>query len=115
MAETKFRIDVYHHFGPTDVSVDAALKSMERRLMSALSDKIAEVSTSVDAAIERVQVDVADQQAKIADLERMVAQGTATQADLDALDALRAKVDALDPVKPDVLPADPETGPSPTE
>lgn len=72
--------------------------------MSELSDKITSVGASLDAAIARVQEDVTALHTKIAELEAMVAAGTATAEDMAALDMLRAKLDALDPVKPDVLP-----------
>jgi len=72
--------------------------------MSVLSDAIAAATTSVDAAISRVTTDVSSLKAQIATLEAEVAGGTATQADLDALAALTAKVNGLDPTVPDVLP-----------
>lgn len=72
--------------------------------MSALSDAITAVGTSVDAATVRVQTDVAAFQQKIADLQAIIDSGTYTQADVDALAALQAKVDAIDPTSPVVLP-----------
>jgi primosomal protein N'' len=71
--------------------------------MSALSEKLAALSAAADEAIARVQVDVDDLKAKIAELE---AKAT-TDQDLEALDALKAKLDALDPTKPDTLPEEP--------
>lgn len=70
--------------------------------MSALSDKIAETTVAMDAAIARVQEDVAALRQQIADLETRVAQNP-TPEDLAALDALKAKADALDPVVNAVL------------
>lgn len=70
------------------------------RLMSALSDQIAEVKTSTDESIARVQADVTDLQAQIDDLKAKVA----TPEDLAALDAIQARLDGLDPVKPTTLP-----------
>lgn len=72
--------------------------------MSALSDKLAEVQTSLTAAVSRVQEDVARLQAKIAELEALVASGGATPEDLATLDSLKATLDAIDPTKEDTLP-----------
>jgi hypothetical protein len=104
-----FRLEVYHHFVG-----DPRLEAVERKLdillakgdqiMSVLSDKIASVKSSLGAAVQRVQDDVAAQNAKIEELKARVAQGGATAEDLAALDELQATADALDPVKPDVLP-----------
>lgn len=65
--------------------------------MSALSDKIAEVSSKVDTATSRVQTDVASLKQQISDLQAQIAAGGASQADLDALTALESKLDAIDP------------------
>ena len=80
--------------------------------MSLLSDKIAELNTSVDAAVQRVQDDVTAFGVKIADLEAKVAAGSASPAEIQALDDLKAKIDAIDPTKPEVLP-EPEPTPEP--
>jgi len=82
---------------------DQKLEALEDRIMSKLSDKLAEVEASQDAALARVQEDVAAQAAKIADLEAKVAEGTATAEDLATLDRIKAKNDALDPIKPDTI------------
>ena len=81
----------------------SSLRAMEV-LMSALSDKIAEVTTSVDAALVRVQDDVTTLQTKIAELQAQVDAGLATPEDIAALDALKVKADALDPISPTTLP-----------
>lgn len=81
-------------------------------IMSLLSDKIAELNTSVDAAVQRVQDDVTAFGVKIADLEAKVAAGSASPAEIQALDDLKAKIDAIDPTKPEVLP-EPEPTPEP--
>jgi predicted nucleic acid-binding Zn-ribbon protein len=81
----------------------ADLKALEHRLMSALSDKIAEATAKVDAATARVQTDVAALKKQIADLQAKVDAGGATQADLDAIQALEDKVDALDPTSPGTI------------
>lgn len=83
------------------------LEAFGDRLMSILSDKIDAATASTDAAIVRVQTDVAALNAKIVELQTLVDSGGATQADLDALDALKAKVDALDPSSPVVIPPSP--------
>ena len=100
------------------------LDSLEAK-MSQLSDAIAaakasadSASTSLDAAIGRVQVDVdafkaqmATMQAKIDELQALVDAGGATPADIQALadlkaelDAHKAKLDALDPTNPATIP-----------
>lgn len=71
--------------------------------MSAISDAIAATDASVDAATARVQSDIATLKQEIVDLEAQVAAGTATQADLDALAALKVKVDAIDPATPSTI------------
>ena len=82
-----------------------ALQQKGLAAMSQLSDAIAAVGASLEAALVRVDEDVQALQAKITELEALVAQGTATPEDLAALAALQAKLDALDPTKPDTLPA----------
>jgi hypothetical protein len=81
----------------------AALERLETRLMSMLSDKIAKMNASLDAALGRVLGVVEAFHARIADLEADVTNGVATADDLAALDALRSRIDALDPTKPAVL------------
>ncbi len=68
--------------------------------MSKLSDAIAAGDAAADAALARVQADVATLRAKIAELQALVDAGTATQADFDALAALKAKIDGIDPTSP---------------
>ena len=81
-----------------------AVRQEGTAIMSVLSDKIADVGASVDAAATRVQEDVATLQQQIADLEAQVSQGTATPEDLAALDALKVKLDQIDPLTPTTLP-----------
>ena len=67
----------------------------EEAIVSAISDKIAEVGAEV-AALEAS--DAASAQSvtdAFARLEALIAAGGASQADLDALDALKVRVDAL--------------------
>jgi hypothetical protein len=73
----------------------------QEELMSALSDKIAEVQSSVDESIVRVTEDVADLNAQIEALRQKVT----TPEDIAALDAIKAKTDGLDPVQAATLPA----------
>jgi hypothetical protein len=80
------------------------------QLMTALSDKIAEVNTHADAAAQRVLDDVATLNAKIDELKTEVAGGTATPEDIAALDALEKKIDGIDPAKP-APPPPPPAGP----
>lgn len=80
------------------------LKDLESRIMSKLSDKIAEVRAAVDEAVGRVQADVADLQSQIDALQAKVDEGTATEADIAALESIKADLAALDPTRPEVLP-----------
>ena len=72
--------------------------------MSVLSDAIAKVNASTDAAIARVTTDVAALQAQIAALQAQIDAGGASPADIQALADLQAKLDALDPTSPTTLP-----------
>jgi hypothetical protein len=99
--QTRYRVDVHHHF-PEGL---AALLTKGDQIMSVLSDKIAAVGSSLDAALGRVQGDVGTLTQKVAELEALVAAGGATLEDIAALEAIQAKLDALDPVKPETLPA----------
>ncbi len=103
----------FHHRLP-DGLMRAALKRLETRLMSVLSDKIAETNASFDAALGRVQGVVEALHSKVADLEADVAKGVATADDLAALDAFRDRIDALDPTNSAILPDGPADGSSPT-
>lgn len=97
------------HESPQGTSPWATLddiNALGESIVSQLSDKIAAASTATDAAISRVQSDVTDLQAKVAELQAIVDAGGASQADLDALDALKSKLDGLDPVSPVTLPPD---------
>ncbi len=82
--------------------------------MSVLSDKIAEMNASLDAALGRVQGVVEALHSRVADLEADIAQGVVSPVDLAALNALRNRIDALDPTKPAVLPEGPVEVASPT-
>jgi chromosome segregation ATPase len=108
-----------------DALILKLLELQEARIMSVLSDKIAEVNDAIDAsnlaadeAIARVKDDVDDLReevatltAKVAELQAAVDAGTATPEDLAALDMLKAKqsdlkgkLDALDPTISATLP-----------
>lgn len=84
--------------------LDQSIRAEGDKIMSALSDKIAVVGTAVDDAATRVQTDVASLKAQIAALQAQVDAGGASQADLDALDALKTKLDQIDPATPTTLP-----------
>lgn len=71
--------------------------------MSALSDKIAELSTHVDTATTRVTADVASLKAQIATLQTTIDSGGATAEDLAALQTLEDRLDQIDPATPAVL------------
>ena len=80
--------------------IDLMLTNLETRLMSELTDKIAEAVTSFDAAQVRVETAVAELRAQIEDLRTKAV----TPEDLAALTGLDTKIDALDPRLPEVLP-----------
>ncbi len=79
------------------------LTELEAKIMSELSDAIAEATASADDAIVRVQDDVAALNTQIAELQAKVDAGVATPEDIAAIKALTAKTNALDPVKPQTL------------
>lgn len=86
------------------------LDLQKEQIMSALSDKIAEIAASQDEAFDRVQADVADLQSQIDALKDKVTK----PEDIAALDTIMAKNKAMDPYKPDVLPEPPpEPNPNP--
>lgn len=91
----------------------ADLKALGDTIMSVLSEKIAAATASTDQAIARVQGDVTTLTAKVAELQALVDQGTATPADLAALDDLKTKLDALDPTSTTTLPPTPTNPPTP--
>lgn len=72
--------------------------------MSVISDKIAEVRSSFDAAVVREVAEDADHAAKIAELQALVDAGGATPADVAALAELKTIADGLNPTSPVVLP-----------
>ncbi len=95
------RIDLYiHNDGPYATLDD--LKRIEDK-MSVLSDDIAAATAAADSAIARVTAEITALQAQIATLQ---ANPGATQADLDAITALKAKLDLLvnTPVPPPSAP-----------
>ncbi len=103
------------HIARVEVYVDgvtaADLALLETRLMSVLSDKIAEVNIAYQGALDRVMEDVTALKDRIGVLERLVANGGATAADMAALEELRNRLNALDPHTPETLPP---TAPDPT-
>lgn len=91
-------------------TLKSTLTPLLEAAVSALSDKIAAVETSVDDAIARVQADVATLQAKIDELQAKVDSGTATAEDVAALERVAAKLAALDPVQDATIDEVPEGG-----
>jgi hypothetical protein len=87
------RVDVYHHFVP-----DPTLATLED-LVSQLSDKIAELTTTVNQTKDRVTNTIATMQATIDDLRSRAS----TPEDFAALDSLQATLNALDPTNPATL------------
>lgn len=91
------RIDIVvtHHFPDGGDPTNTDFRKLEV-LMSVVADRIAEVKTSFDAAIARLQAEAV------------------TQADLDALDALKAQADQIAPeVTPAPTPAPDPNAPAP--
>lgn len=77
---------------------------LEVSIMSVLSEKIAELGVKVDEAIAREGAEDAataaekeSMQAEINRLQALVDAGGATQADLDALEALKVKIESINP------------------
>lgn len=81
-----------------------------RKIVSVLSDLIAEVDNEATLALARVSGDVAKLQAKIDELEAK--SDSPTPADLAALQALKAKIAAIDPTNPAVVPTPAPVDPS---
>lgn len=77
--------------------------------MADLQAALDNLEAKIDAETTQVQTKVAALDAKIAELQALVDAGTATQAQIDQLARLTAKVDAIDPTEPtttsDVPPA----------
>jgi uncharacterized coiled-coil protein SlyX len=73
--------------------------SKGEQLMSVISDKLASLQTSADAATTRVTADIQALRDQIAALNT----NAATPEDLAKIDALQAQLDALDPTNPAVL------------
>jgi len=87
-------VDVQHHFSDDGgEALDRRVRMMKEEIMSVVSDKIAEVKASFDAAVARLQAEAV------------------TQADLDALDALKSQADSIAP-EPAPAPT-PEPAPEP--
>lgn len=106
------RHDVYFH--PADGSTSARLQRIEEAV-SQLSDRIANLTRSADAAISRVQSDVTKLRQQVDDLQAKVDQGGATAKDVADLEALQAKLDALDPVQDATLEDVPAPTPAPDQ
>jgi hypothetical protein len=88
------------------INVEVGLSSEAQGwIMSLLSDAIAKVQSSTDAATTRVQTDIAGLRDQIVKLQAQIDAGGATAADLAALAALQAQVDAIDPTNVATLPS----------
>ncbi len=72
------------------------LERMEWKL-SNLSDEIAALGTTVTDAEARVSTDVQALRDRIAELEAIIAAGSATPEDIAALEALRQRIANIDP------------------
>jgi uncharacterized coiled-coil protein SlyX len=82
----------------------ALLQRKEARDMGKILDALGGLEIETDAAIARVQADVADLKAKIVDLQAQVDAGTAEPGAVEKIAELQAKLAALDPTVPAVLP-----------
>ncbi len=71
--------------------------------MSAISDAIAAVNASADAEIARVGAKEDALRQQVIDLQAQIDAGTASQADIDALAAVKAKLDVIDLDNPATL------------
>ena len=92
-------ITVVHliRFDPPIVGVSLAeLLAMEARIMSKLSDTLAELKTAMDGATVRVNTDLAALNDTIAGLLAQIDAGTATDADFTLLSELLDSAKALD-------------------
>jgi cob(I)alamin adenosyltransferase len=94
-------------FGPIVLNGTMDLTALMERVMSALSDKLAELDTHltttearVSAANAGLKQQITDLQQQLADLQAQVAAGGATQADLDKIAELESRIDALDAAAP---------------
>jgi len=76
----------------------------EMKAMGAITDLIGELDGELDAAKARIDEDVANYEARIAQLQQQVADGTATPEDIANLALLIEKVKGLDPTNPNVFP-----------
>jgi len=75
--------------------------------MSKISDLIAECKVELAGVQARIIEDVANYEARIAQLQQQVDEGTATPQDLADLAELKATLAGLDPTNPNVLPTVP--------
>jgi cob(I)alamin adenosyltransferase len=93
-------VPVTFTFGPLVLNGTMDITALMERIMSVLSDKLAELDTHLTTAETRVSADLADLKQKLADLQAQVAAGGATQADLDKIAELESRIDALDQAAP---------------
>jgi ABC-type transporter Mla subunit MlaD len=125
MANLTADLNVYHYFSPDPAQLGTLIADLTARvaqleaLMTAFADKIAEVNTKLDQAIERSRAE----DALVASLEQQVADLKArppadmTQADLDSLQALEDKLDSIARDRSAVSPPPTDAGtltPAPT-
>lgn len=73
--------------------------------MSVLSEKLADIKATVIAEVEEALVTRDGYKARIAELEKLVAEGSATPEDLAALDEIKALVQSIDPSNPTTIEA----------
>ena len=117
------KLDVYHHFPPTDTSTSGKLDQIIA-LLNTQGAKMSALTDAVDAIQVRVGERIAALQATIADLTQQLIEAMANdaadaatiaekQAQLDALNAeIQSQVDELNAAFADV-PTEPEPTPEP--
>jgi cob(I)alamin adenosyltransferase len=100
-------VPVTFTFGPLVLTGTMDITALMERIMSVLSDKLAELDTHLTTAETRVSAtnaglkqQITDLQSQLAALQAQVAAGEATPADLAKIDELESRLDALDQASP---------------
>jgi phage shock protein A len=103
----RFEVHFFLHFLHERDDLDARLAALEEYLMSRISDEIADVKASLEAAIQRTRLVVSNLEARVAELQARVDEGSATPADEAALAEVKTMLDQLNPSSPTTLPEEP--------
>jgi DNA repair exonuclease SbcCD ATPase subunit len=106
--DANVHIDIFHYFVVDGHSgIDKKLRKLEEKIMSRISDEIADVKESLDAAIQRTRLVVSNLEARVAELQARVDEGSATPEDEAALKEVKDTLDQLNPSTPSTLPEEP--------